>query len=36
LNKKYDSVIEEIDKLIETPKEDKNKKHEERWKEAYT
>jgi len=36
LNKKYESAIKEIDKLVETPKEDKKKKHEERWKEAYT
>jgi len=36
MNEKYESVIEEIDKLVGTTKEDKNKKHEERWKEAYT
>jgi len=33
---KYESIIEEIDKLTETKEEGENKKHEERWKEAYT
>jgi len=32
---KQDSITEEIDKLIGTKEEGKNKKHEERWKEAY-
>ena len=36
MNKEYESAIKEIDKLVETKKEDKNKKHEERWREAYT
>ena len=36
MNKEYDSAIKEIDKLGETKREDKNKKHEERWREAYT
>ena len=36
MNKKYESAIKEIDKLEETKKADKNKKHEERWREAYT
>ena len=36
MNKEYESAIKEIDKLGETKREDKNKKHEERWREAYT
>ncbi len=36
MNKEYESAIKEIDKLGETKKEDKNKKQEERWREAYT
>ena len=36
MNKEYESAIKEIDKLGETKKEDKNKKLEERWREAYT
>ncbi|GAF79320.1 unnamed protein product [marine sediment metagenome] len=36
MNKEYESAIKGIDKLVETKKEDKNKKHEERWREAYT
>ena len=36
MNKEYESAIKEIDKLVETKKEDKNKKQEERWREAYT
>ncbi len=35
MNKEYESAIKEIDKLGEIKKEDKNKKHEERWREAY-
>ena len=36
MNKEYESAIKEIDKLGETKREDRNKKHEERWREAYT
>ena len=36
MNTEYESAIKEIDKLGEPKKEDKNKKHEERWREAYT
>ncbi len=36
MNKEYESAIKEIDKLGEIKKEDKNKKHKERWREAYT
>ena len=36
MNKEYESVVKEIDKLVEAKKEDKNKKQEERWGEAYT
>ena len=36
MNKEYESAIKEIDKLVETKKENKNKKHEERWREAYS
>ena len=36
MDKDYESAIKEIDKLVVTKKEDKNKKHEERWREAYT
>jgi hypothetical protein len=36
MNEKYESVIIEIDKLVETNKKDKKEKFKERWKEAYT
>ena len=36
MNKEYESVVKEIDKLVEAKKEDKDKKQEERWREAYT
>jgi len=36
MNKEYESTIKEIDKLVEPKKEDKDKKQEERWREAYT
>jgi hypothetical protein len=36
LNERYESAIKEIDELAETPKKDIKKKHEERWREAYT
>ena len=36
MNKEYESAIKEIDKLVEPKKEDKDKKQEERWREAYT
>ena len=32
---KHDSITKEIDKLVGIKEEGKNKKHEERWKEAY-
>jgi len=32
---KHDSITEEIDKLVGIKEEGENKKHEERWKEAY-
>ncbi len=36
MNKEHESAIKEIDKLVEPKKEDKDKKQEERWREAYT
>ena len=36
MNKEYESAIKEIDKLGEAKREDRTKKHEERWREAYT
>ncbi len=36
MNKEYESAIKEIDKIVETKKEGKNKEHEERWREAYS
>ena len=36
MNKEYELAVKEIDKLGETKREGKNKKLEERWREAYT
>jgi len=36
MTEKYESAIKDIDKIIEPPKQDKKKKPEERWMDAYT